>query len=121
MAEGLFRQEAGHAYDVFSAGTRPSSVREEAIAAMSEIGIDISGHRSKSLSEFSGKSFDLVITVCDNAARECPVFSGGAEQLHWPFDDPAAINGSVERRTAAFRRVRDQIHTKIQNFAAGGA
>ena len=116
MAEGLFRQEAGDGYEVFSAGTRPAQVRPEAIAVMREIGIDISGHRSKSVDEFTGKTLDLVITVCDNANETCPVFPGGVERLHWPFDDPAAVAGSEEQRKAAFRTIRDQIHARIRAF-----
>ena len=116
MAEGLFRQEAGGRYEVFSAGTKPTEVRPEAIAVMREIGIDISGHRSKSLDEFTGKTLDLVITVCDNANEICPVFPGGVERLHWPFDDPAAVAGSEEQRKAAFRTIRDQIHARIRAF-----
>ena len=116
MAEGLFRQEAGGRYEVFSAGTRPTEVRPEAIAVMREIGIDISGHRSKSLDEFTGKTLDLVIIVCDNANEICPVFPGGVERLHWPFDDPAAVAGSEEQRKAAFRTIRDQIHARIRTF-----
>jgi arsenate reductase (thioredoxin) len=116
MAEGLFRQEAGGRYEVFSAGTRPTEVRPEAIAVMREIGIDISGHRSKSLDEFTGKTLDLVITVCDNANEICPVFPGAVKRLHWPFDDPAAVAGSEEQRKAAFRTIRDQIHARIRAF-----
>jgi arsenate reductase len=116
MAEGLFRHLAGDVYDVSSAGTLPSHVREEAIAAMGEIGIDISGQRSKSVDEFAGQQFDLVITVCDNAARNCPVFAGRAQRLHWPFEDPAAVQGSLDERRAAFRTVREQIHQEILRF-----
>jgi arsenate reductase (thioredoxin) len=116
MAEGLFRQEAGDAYEVFSAGTRPAQVRPEAIAVMREIGIDISGHRSKSVDEFSGERLDLVITVCDNANETCPVFPGAVQRLHWPFQDPAAVAGSEEQRRTAFRTVRDQIHARIMAF-----
>ncbi len=116
MAEGLFRQEAGDAYEVFSAGTRPAQVRPEAIAVMREIGIDISGHRSKSVDEFTGERLDLVITVCDNANETCPVFPGAAPRLHWPFQDPAAVAGSEEQRKAAFRAIRDQIHARIRAF-----
>ena len=120
MAEGLFRHEAGDAVEVFSAGTKPSLVRPEAIAVMNEIGIDISGHRSKSVDEFSGEQLDYVITVCDNAKESCPVFPGATKRLHWPFNDPAAINGSDEERRAAFRTVRDQIHGRIMVFLGEG-
>src|SRR5271165_3921033 len=110
MAEGLLRQEAGDRFEVFSAGTKPSTVRPEAIAAMSEIGIDISGHRSKSVDEFSGMTLDCVITVCDNAKESCPAFPGATKRLHWPFEDPASAQGSEDERMAAFRKVRDAIH-----------
>jgi arsenate reductase len=116
MAEGLMRHEAGDRFDVYSAGTRPTLVRPEAIAVMNEVGIDISGHRSKSVDEFSGRQLDYVVTVCDNARESCPVFPGTSKRLHWPFDDPAAVSGSEEERKAAFRKVRDQIHDRIMVF-----
>jgi arsenate reductase (thioredoxin) len=116
MAEGLFRHEAGDRYEVFSAGTRPSSVRPEAIAVLAEIGIDISGHRSKSVDEFVAQPLDLVITVCDNAKEACPVFPGRTLRLHWPFEDPAHVQGTEEARLAAFRKVRDQIRQRIRTF-----
>jgi len=104
---------------VFSAGTRPSRVRPEAIAAMDEIGIDISGHRSKSVDEFVGVDLDFVITVCDNAKESCPIFPGQTRRLHWPFDDPAAVEGSDEVKMAAFRRIRDQIRDRVMVFLTG--
>lgn len=116
MAEGLFRQEAGDSFEVFSAGTKPSLVRPEAIAVMKEIGIDISGQRSKSVDEFAGKPLDYVITVCDNAKESCPIFPGATKRLHWPFEDPAPVKGSEEERQAAFRKTRDQIHARIKQF-----
>jgi arsenate reductase len=118
MAEGLLRHEAGERFDVFSAGTRPSKVRQEAIAIMRELGIDISGHRSKSVDEFVGQPFDYVITVCDNAKESCPVFPGKARRIHWSFEDPAAVEGSEGERRGAFRRIRDQIRERIEAFAA---
>jgi arsenate reductase len=111
MAEGLLRHEAGDRFEVFSAGTKPTQVRPEAIQAMAEIGIDISSHRSKSVDEFVGQDLDYVITVCSNANETCPVFPGAVKRLHWPFDDPA-----VSEDTAAFRRIRDQIHARIMVF-----
>jgi arsenate reductase (thioredoxin) len=114
MAEGLMRHEAGDRFDVFSAGTRPGQVRPEAIAVMQEIGIDISGHRSKSIDEFAGRNLDYVITVCDNARETCPVFPGNVKRLHWSFEDPAAAEGSEGVRMAAFRGIRDQIHQHIR-------
>ena len=83
---------------------------------MSEIGIDISGHRSKSVDEFSGQAFDYVVTVCDNARDSCPVFPAGSERMHWSFEDPAAVQGSEQKRLAAFRRIRDQIHERVRAF-----
>jgi len=116
MGEGLFRDEGGGEFEVFSAGTRPGSVRPEAIGVMKEIGIDISAHRSKSVDEFAGQSFDYVVTVCDNARDTCPVFPAGTARLHWSFEDPAAVEGSEETRLDAFRRIRDQIHEQVKAF-----
>ena len=120
MAEGLLQHEAGDRFEVFSAGTKPSVVRPEAISVMNEIGIDISGHRSKSVEELSREQLDYVITVCDNAKESCPVFPGIAKRLHWPFEDPASLQGSEDERKAAFRKVRDQIHGRIMVFLGEG-
>jgi arsenate reductase (thioredoxin) len=117
MAEGLLRHDAGERFDVESAGTKPSSVRPEAITAMRELGIEISGHRSKSVEEFEGQTFDYVITVCDNAKESCPVFSGAAKRQHQSFDDPAALEGSEEERLALFRRVRGELRAYLADFA----
>jgi arsenate reductase len=116
MGEGLFRHEGGAGYEVFSAGTKPGAVRPEAIAVMREAGIDISGHRSKSVEEFAGQSFDYVVTVCDHARDNCPVFPEGTVRLHWSFEDPAAVEGSETERLSAFRRIRDQIHERVKAF-----
>jgi arsenate reductase len=116
MAEGLMRQALPAGSEVFSAGTKPSLVRPEAIAVMSELGIDLSGHRSKSVDEFAGQEFDYVITVCDNANEVCPVFPGKTKRLHWPFEDPAGVAGSEAERQAAFRKVRDRIQARIQDW-----
>ena len=115
MAEGLLRDLAGDQFEVFSAGTIASFVRPQAIAVMNEIGIDISGHRSKSADEFLDDEFDYVITVCDHANQRCPVFSGPAERLHWSIDDPV-ISGSEHEQLAAFRRARDELHQQIRKF-----
>jgi arsenate reductase (thioredoxin) len=120
MAEGLLRHVAGDRFEVESAGVAPSLVRAEAIAAMAEIGIDISDHRSKSLKEFLGREFDYVITVCDNAADNCPVFPGPAKRIHWSFEDPAAVEGDEEVRLSAFRRVRDEIAGRLDEFVRSG-
>ena len=117
MAEGLLRHDAGNVYEVSSAGTRPSHVRPEAIAVMGEIGIDISGHRSKSVDEFAGQAFDYVITVCDNAKESCPIFPATTKRIHWSLEDPAAVQGSKEERRAEFRRIRDQIRSLLRQFA----
>jgi arsenate reductase (thioredoxin) len=119
MAEGLLRHDGGDRFDVFSAGTRPTTVRPEAIAALAELGIDISGQRSKSVDEFAGREFDFVITVCDHAAEACPTFPGKTQHIHWSFEDPAAVEGSAEERLAAFRRIRDQIRERLKAFIAG--
>ena len=116
MGEGLFRAESRGGFEVFSAGTKPSSVRPEAVAVMQEIGIDISGHRSKSVDEFRGQPIDYVVTVCDNARDTCPVFPAGTERIHWSLEDPAAARGDDEARLAAFRRIRDQIHERVKAF-----
>ena len=117
MAEGLLRHDAGNAFEVFSAGTKPTQVRPEAIAVMREVGIDISGHRSKSVDEFEGQDFDYVITVCDNAKESCPVFPVKTRRIHWSIEDPAAVRGSEEGRMAAFRRIRDELRLRLQGFA----
>jgi arsenate reductase len=116
MAEGLLRHEAGDRFDVESAGTKPGQLRPEAIAVMKEIGIDISGHRSKSVDEFAGENFDYVLTVCDNANESCPVYPGHASRLHQNFEDPVAVRSSDEERLSAFRRVRDEIRDYLRRF-----
>ena len=117
MAEGILRHDGGDAFEVESAGVKPGSVRSEAIQAMREIGIDISGHRSKSVDEFIGQEFDTVITVCDNAKETCPVFPGKTERVHRSFEDPPPPGvGSDEERLYIFRRVRDEIREWVKDF-----
>jgi arsenate reductase len=118
MAEGLLRHDGGDKFEVASAGVEPSHVRPQAIAAMRELGIDISGQRSKSVAEFAGQEFDYVITVCDNANERCPVFPGQTERIHWSFDDPAAATGDEAAQLAVFRRVRDEIRARLRDFIA---
>ena len=118
MAEGLLRSLGQGRFEVFSAGTKPGVVRPEAITAMRERGIDISSHRSKHVQEFDGQEFDYVVTVCDAARDNCPVFAGRTERLHWSFPDPAAVEGSEEERLAAFRTVRDSLETTFAAFVA---
>jgi arsenate reductase len=114
MAEGLLRQMAGDHFDAFSAGTKPVGLNPNAVKAMSEIGIDISGHRSKSVVEFAGQQFDYVITVCDNAKESCPIFHGGGARIHHSFEDPAAA--AKDRQFELFRRVRDEISSWMKEF-----
>jgi arsenate reductase len=116
MAEGLLRHLAGADYEAQSAGTNPTVINQLAIKSMAEIGIDISNQRSKSVDEYINATFDLVITVCDNAKESCPVFPGATRRLHWPFDDPANATGSEPERLQVFNRVRDQIEAQIRSF-----
>lgn len=116
MAEGIFRHLAGDSFAVESAGTNPVGVNPLAVEAMREIGIDIGQQSSKSVSRFEGQSFDLVITVCDNAAEHCPVFPGAPERLHWSLPDPAAVPGDHAQKMAAFRAVRDQLLDRARSF-----
>ena len=122
MAEGLLLHDAGTRYEVSSAGTKPGGVRAEAVRAMREIGIDISHHRSKSVDEFTGQSFDVVITVCDHAKESCPVFPAGTERIHWSIEDPPAPSvGSEEERMDAFRRARDDMRVRLAEFVKRNA
>lgn len=121
MAEGLLRHDAGAAFEVFSAGVAPTRVRDEAVEAMREIGIDISSHRSKSVDEFVGQPFDYVITVCDNARGQCPVFPAATRRVHCRFDDPAAADGDDAARLAVFRRVREEIRARLREFISSEA
>lgn len=119
MAEGLLRHLGGSSYEVHSAGSKPNGyVSPLAIEAMHEIGLDISSHRSKSISEFEGTRFDTVITVCDSAAEECPVFPGSPQRIHWSIWDPGAATGSHDEKLAAFRRVRDDLASRLRPFLA---
>ena len=116
MAEGLLRHDGGERFEVESAGVSPGRVRPEAVEALREVGIDISGHRSKSADEFVGREFDYIITVCDNARETCPVFPGRAERVHRSFEDPPPP-GAADRETttAIFRRVRDEIREWLRD------
>jgi arsenate reductase len=115
MAEGLWKAETDSDWEVHSAGSSPVGyVHPLAIQSLSELGLDISSYRSKHLNQFLHESFDLVITVCDNAAQNCPVFSGAKQTLHWPFPDPAQVKGTHKEQLSAFRTTRDQIATRIK-------
>jgi arsenate reductase (thioredoxin) len=117
MAEGFLREYGGGRFEAFSAGTGATAVRPEAIRAMAEVGIDISGHESKTVDRFLGEPFAWVITVCDQAREVCPVFPGAEETAHWGFDDPSAVTGDDDQRMAVFRRVRDEIARRVRIFA----
>ena len=116
MAEGFLRHMAGDRFEVFSAGVKPTQVNPMAIKVMAEAGIDISKHRSKSAMEFIGQQFDYIITVCDNAKQTCPVFPGKHEKIHWDLEDPAEAQGSEEERIVVFRKIRDEIRKKIEEW-----
>ena len=121
MAEGMLRAWGGDRFEVSSAGTEATRVRPEAIAVMAEIGIDISGHTSKTLEPFLGESFSWLITVCDDAKEACPTIPGVRQQDHWSIEDPSAVEGDDETRLAAFRAARDHLRDRVHIFmlAAG--
>ncbi len=120
LAEGLLRAAAGDLFEVASAGSKPAGyVHPLAIDVMKEIGVDISGHRSKHLSEFLNRDVETVITVCGNADQVCPIFPGQVNRHHWPFDDPAHATGTEEEKLAVFRRVRNEIRRTFTAYAAG--
>jgi arsenate reductase len=114
MAEAFLRKYGGDRFDVYSAGLEPSVVNPFTNQVMEEIGVDMSAHRSKSLLEYMGKEhFGYLITVCDRADKKCPIFPGMGVRLHWPFNDPAAVNGNDAEKLSKFRQVRDQIELKV--------
>jgi len=120
LAEGLLRSVAADLFAVHSAGSIPAGyVHPLAIRVMQEIGIDISGHRSKSMNEFLATPIETVITVCGKADQACPIFPGQVNRHHWPFDDPAHATGSEEEQLAVFRRVRDEIRRTLDAYVAG--
>lgn len=115
MAEGLLKHITQDEYEIFSAGTKFSVVRPEAIKVLREIGIDISGNRSKSVDEFTDKEIDYVLTVCDNAQENCPYFPAKTRLVHRSFEDPAEVSGDEESRLSAFRKVRDEIRDYFES------
>ncbi len=114
MAEGFLRHLAGNRFDVLSAGTKPGTLNPLAVQAMAELGIDISGQTSKNIHQFLEVPIQYVITVCDHAKESCPIFPGAVHRLHWSFEDPAAAQGTHEEKLAVFRKIRDQIHSRIR-------
>ena len=117
MAEGLLRSMSGAAVDVASAGLTPGRLRPEAVHVMAELGLDISGQRSKSAEELAGQRFDVVVTTCQEAKEACPYFPGGSQTLHWDLPDPAAVGGDETTRLAAFRGVRDELWARVADLA----
>jgi arsenate reductase len=120
MAEGILKSTAADILDTFSAGSRPSGfVHPMALKVMEEIGIDISGHSSKPISEFLNQGIETVITVCGHADQDCPTFPGQVNRHHWPFPDPAKATGTEEQKLEVFRQIRDQIRRVFQAYAVG--
>ena len=116
MAEGLLRAWAGDRFDAGSAGTEPGALRPEAVEVMREIGIDIAGHASKDLAEFTGQPFEWLVTVCDDAREACPVMPGIGRQEHWSIEDPSAASGDHEARLSAFRAARDDLAVRVREL-----
>ncbi len=121
MAEGLLRTLSAGTLEAHSAGTHPAGLNPLAVEVMREIQIDISVQRSKSVDEFAGQTFDTVITVCDNARQECPVFPGAPEMIHFSLEDPAVVEGTREQKLAAFRRTRDELTARLRLLLQNGS
>jgi arsenate reductase len=118
MAEGILRHLSQGSVEVYSAGTAPSTVHPLAIRALGEMGIDISGQRSKPVREFAGQSFDFVATLCDSAREVCPVFPGGPERVHWGLHDPGAVMGTEDERLEAFKHTARELTIRLRPFLA---
>jgi arsenate reductase (thioredoxin) len=118
MAEGFLRAIAGDRFDAQSAGTEKTAVNPLAIRVMGERDIDISTHTSKLLAGLMHEPWDYLITVCDDANERCPFVPGSQKRLHWSFEDPSRASGSGENRLATFRRVRDQIEARLEDWLA---
>jgi len=119
MAEGIVNHHLGDRFQAFSAGTEATRVNPLAIRVMTEIGIDISSHQSKTMDQFSGEHFDHVITLCGDANEKCPLFFGGVKRSHLGFDDPSRLTGSEEAVLPEYRRVRDEIRQKLTAYLMG--
>lgn len=120
MAEALVNHDLGDRFEAFSAGTDPKTPHPLAIRVLTEIGIDHSSARGKSIEEFADQAFDFVITLCDSANETCPLFFGGVRRAHLGFDDPAKAEGTEEEKLAVFRRVRDEIRAQVEAFLTQG-
>ena len=116
IAEALLRRYGGNDFAAFSAGTEPKGVNPYTIRVLAEVGIDWSGARSKSVREYLDEPFDYVITVCDRARQNCPVFPGEHNSLHWGLDDPAEVEGTDAERLAAFRRTQTEVSVRLRPF-----
>jgi len=119
MAEGIVNHYLGERFQAFSAGTEATRVNPLAIRVMSELGVDISAHRSKTVDEFAGERFDYVITLCGSANEQCPLFFGGVRRVHIGFDDPSQVVASPDKILAEFRRVRDELKTRLTEYLTG--
>lgn len=120
MAEGFVNALFGDKYEAHSAGTKPSTVSRYAVEVMAEEGIDISGHRSKNVAEYSDRFFDLVVTLCDSAKEECPYFPNAKKIIHKSFNNPSTLSGSEEEKKAGYRKVRDEIKKWVIKEFGGG-
>ena len=109
MAEGLLRARGGDRYEVHSAGTEPGGVNPFAVEVMAEVGIDISNHTSDAVDAYADPPLDIVVTVCDDAAENCPYLPAREQNLHRGFEDPSAVTGTDDEKRAAFRRVREEL------------
>lgn len=116
MAEGIVNHYMGNHFEAYSAGTEATRVNPLAIQVLGELGIDISGHRSKTMDEFADERFDYVITLCSSANEKCPIFFGGVRRIHIGFDDPSQATGAPEEVLPEFRRVRDEIRERLEDF-----
>lgn len=120
MAEAMLNAWGEGKFEAFSAGTEATGIKPETIQVMDEIGISLEGHRSKTIDEFQGQSFEWFITVCDEAQKNCPVLPGAIDVGHWSIEDPSAAQGSSEERLDAFRAVRDRIRNRLRLFIVAG-
>jgi arsenate reductase len=117
MAEAFMRKNGGDQFEVFSAGLEPKEIHPLVIQVMKEKGVSLESQYSKPLTLYLGKvHFSYLITVCDNAEKQCPIFPGMGTRLHWPFEDPAAFQGTPEEKLAKFRSIRDGIETKVKEW-----
>ncbi len=121
MAEGWLRHLGGDRFEAASAGAQATRVNPDAIRVMKEAGVDISAQRSKDAAELLGQTFTYVVRVCDRAKETCPIFPGAVKYLDWGLDDPAMAQGTDDKRLTVFRRVRDEIRQRVEEFVANEA